>query len=165
MKWVYVVNYTKKSHGAAKKSTLSRRLVGVLQRAGAVEDERRVADEVAGALELEEQDISGCLQGFYHPSAQSYCYGFVLYDTTPGGAGHVKRLANPALLEKALQLALSYMERCTCGGEDGNASCYACLRAYGNQKIHDKLKRSYVIEFLREIGITPYKGVFIDTAV
>ena len=53
MKWVYVVNYTKKSHGAAKKSTLSRRLVGVLQRAGAVEDERRVADEVAGPLELE----------------------------------------------------------------------------------------------------------------
>ena len=101
----------------------------------------------------------------YHPSAQSYCYGFVLYDTTPGGAGHVKRLANPALLEKALQLALSYMEHCTCGGEDGNASCYACLRAYGNQKIHDKLKRSYVIEFLREIGITPYKKVFIDTAV
>ena len=118
----------------------------------------------AGALELEEQDISGCLQGFYHPDAQAYCYGFVLYDTTPGGAGHVKRLADPALLEKALRLALSYMERCTCGGEDGNASCYACLRAYGNQKIHDKLKRSYVIQFLREIGITPDQKTSIEAA-
>lgn len=117
------------------------------------------------ALELEEQDISGCLQSYSCPSSQSFCYGFILYDTTPGGAGHVKRLANPALLEKALQLALAYMERCTCGGEEGEASCYACLRAYSNQKIHDKLKRSYVIRFLREIGIEPYKPAAEVSAV
>lgn len=108
---------------------------------------------VVSALELEDQDISGCLQGFYLPEAQSYCYGLVLYDTTPGGAGHVKRLMDSNVLMKALRMALEHVERCGCGGEEGTASCYACLRSYGNQKVHDLLKRSYVIQFLRGIGI------------
>ena len=35
-----------------------------------------------------------------------------------------------------------------------DSSCYSCLRNYYNQKYHDDLKRSYVIEFLNRVFST-----------
>lgn len=43
------------------------------------------------------------------------------------------------------------MQQCDCGGQDGDTSCYSCLRNYYNQKYHDKLKRFYVVDFLKKI--------------
>lgn len=103
------------------------------------------------ALDIEEQDIDGCLQSYENPISGEYCYGFVFYDSTPGGAGHVKRLNDDKLLFKAIERALDVVMNCTCGGDAAEASCYGCLRSYGNQRIHDQLKRSLAIAYLLRI--------------
>ena len=94
-------------------------------------------------LNIDNTEIAGCLQ---------YCsvgiFYFILYDTTPGGAGHVKRLNNYEMLKQVLKSAYERAKSCTCGGESGDSSCYSCLRTYQNQKHHDILKRKYVITFL-----------------
>lgn len=100
-------------------------------------------------LDLEESDIAGCLQKIHKNSYRNTC--FILYDTTPGGAGHVRRLNDPVLLERAIEKGLKIMKNCTCGGKEGHSSCYACLRSYRNQKIHDILDRSLAIDFLSTV--------------
>lgn len=106
---------------------------------------------ITDVLGLEEQDIQGCLQCYRHPTTGAYCYGLVYYDSTPGGAGHVKRMMNGEVLESVLHSALRIMQTCTCGGETGDASCYTCLRMYKNQKYHDQLNRRYVIDFIQRV--------------
>ena len=103
------------------------------------------------ALDIEEQDIDGCLQSFENPVTGAYGYGFVFYDSTPGGAGHVKRLEDEKLLAHALERALDVVASCTCGGDEADASCYGCLRSYRNQRIHDLLKRRLAIQYLSRI--------------
>ena len=78
-------------------------------------------------------------------------YSIVIFDNTPGGAGHAKRLDDQKALDGILRKALSSVKTCVCGGDEGDSSCYSCLRSYKNQKYHDILKRKYVIEFLRDI--------------
>ena len=46
------------------------------------------------------------------------------------------------------------MKGCNCGVETDDASCYSCLRNYYNQKYHDNLKRSDVIELLNRILVS-----------
>lgn len=100
-------------------------------------------------LNIEENDISGCLQ--YEPVDGQPNYSIVIFDNTPGGAGHAKRLDDPNTLYQVLQRSLSMMKGCVCGGDEGDSSCYSCLRNYRNQKYHDILKRKYVIDFLSGI--------------
>lgn len=104
-------------------------------------------------LNIEQNDIAGCLRYFYNEEMAEGNFAIVLYDKTPGGAGHVRRLNDPKILEQVLKETKSLIEDCDCGGAEGNSSCYSCLRNYYNQKSHDYLKRKYVLEFLREIGI------------
>lgn len=104
---------------------------------------------IVRTLDLEENDIAGCLQTKRIGLQQ--CYSFVFYDTTPGGAGHMRRLQNTKLLKKSIEEALATVENCTCGGENGHASCYGCLRNYGNQRLHDVLDRSLAISYLRRV--------------
>ena len=116
---------------------------------------------ICEALDIEERDIGACLQWF--SEAGQHGYGFVFYDTTPGGAGHVRRMENPQKLLEALQRTQKIVTECTCGAEEGDTSCYGCLRTYSNQKWHDLLKRQHVIAFLKKVlGQTahthPYSG-------
>ena len=100
-------------------------------------------------LNIEENDISGCVQYFFNDVTRRANFALILYDKTPGGAGHVCRLGNERTLKNVLCHTLSMMESCTCGGEAGDSSCYSCLRNYYNQKYHDILNRGKVIEFIR----------------
>ena len=95
---------------------------------------------IVDVLNLEDNDVSGCLQTIITGGNQGY--SFILYDTTPGGAGHMRRLQEESVLNRAVERASEFMKRCTCGGNDGHSSCYTCLRNYGNQKYHDILDRS-----------------------
>ena len=95
---------------------------------------------IVDVLNLEDNDVSGCLQTIITGGGQGY--SFILYDTTPGGAGHMRRLQEESVLNQAVDRASEYMKRCTCGGSEGHSSCYTCLRNYGNQKYHDILDRS-----------------------
>lgn len=102
------------------------------------------------ALDVERDDIAGCLKWFQNEVTKQPNYGFVFYDKTPGGAGHVRRMADPALLRKVFEASLAMLEGCTCGGELRDTSCYSCLRNYYNQKYHDLLQRRYAIDFLQQ---------------
>ncbi|HBI57270.1 MAG TPA: hypothetical protein DDY38_10625, partial [Firmicutes bacterium] len=75
----------------------------------------------------------------------------VLFDDVPGGAGHVKRIAEGNNLQNVISRALQIAGRCECGGEQANSSCYGCLRSYSNQYCHDILNRGYVIDFLGKL--------------
>lgn len=99
-------------------------------------------------LNIEERDIAGCLQYFNNRSAWNGSFGIILYDRTPGGSGYVKSLKDEAVFEVVLREARKIVGHCNCGGEDANTSCYNCLRSYSNQRVHDKLQRKYVLDFL-----------------
>lgn len=104
---------------------------------------------ISSYLNIEENDISGCLQS--NPTGNGMDYSMVIFDNTPGGSGHAKRLNNPIVIEGVLNHTLNMIKGCTCGGDEGDSSCYSCLRSYKNQKYHDILKRKYVIEFLSDV--------------
>ena len=100
------------------------------------------------SLNLDNNEIAGCLQSAMHGSTSSY--DFVIYDTTPGGAGHVRRFADSNTMKKVIIGAYDKANNCDCGGEEGDSSCYKCLRTYQNQQHHDTLKRKYVIQHLKK---------------
>lgn len=107
---------------------------------------------ICSFLNIDQNDISGCLQYFYNGITYRPNFALVLYDKTPGGAGHVRRLNNQGVLEGVIKETLRLMEQCDCGGETKDSSCYSCLRNYYNQKHHDDIKRGYVIDFLNEVS-------------
>jgi hypothetical protein len=106
---------------------------------------------VSAYLNIEQSDISGCIHYFYNTISGTGNFSLILYDSTPGGAGHVKRIVDEGTLTNVLQETMRLMKQCDCGGEAMDTSCYSCLRSYGNQKFHDILQRRYVVEFLEKI--------------
>lgn len=105
---------------------------------------------ISHKLNIDNGEIAGCLQ--YTTNNSIPTYDFVLYDTTPGGAGHVKRIASKDRVLDILKSAYNIANTCNCGGEDKDISCYNCLRTYQNQKFHDIIKRKYVIDLLGAIN-------------
>ena len=99
---------------------------------------------------IEENDISGCLRYFYNPIMKTGSYTIVLYDKTPGGAGHVKRLNDANIFEEVLKETRQLIAKCNCGGTLKDTACYSCLKSYSNQKVHDILQRRYVLDFLED---------------
>jgi len=96
------------------------------------------------ALGIRRRDLDGCL--YLKPDQ----YGLVLFDTVPGGAGHVRRLMDESNLRATLRASKARVEPTeahNCGEE---TSCYGCLRNYDNQFCHDQLRRGPVLRFLRE---------------
>lgn len=96
-------------------------------------------------LDIEENEISGCL-GYYNSG-----YSLVIFDSNPGGAGHVRRVNSDEIISNVLYRALKFMEDCDCGVDNADSSCYTCLRTYSNQRYHDILSRKLVIDFLKRI--------------
>ncbi len=98
------------------------------------------------AFDINRQDLDGCL---YPYTGDPTMPALILFDDVPGGAGHVHRIAyDKATIKQILQSAYQRMKGCKCGGKEGHASCYGCLRNYRNQFCHDKLDREKVISFL-----------------
>lgn len=96
------------------------------------------------ALEIDRSDIDGTL--YIRNQANK---SLILFDTVPGGAGHVKRLLNETDLINSINKALEIVSSCDCGGDIQDTSCYSCLRNYYNQYCHEKMKRKYAIEGLK----------------
>jgi hypothetical protein len=69
-----------------------------------------------------------------------------IVDTVPGGAGYARLIARsvPEVVEAAHDL----VSNCVCGSE---TSCYACLRTFANQRLHDKLSRGAAVSYLGSI--------------
>ncbi|MGC8782335.1 MAG: DUF1998 domain-containing protein, partial [Anaerolineae bacterium] len=70
----------------------------------------------------------------------------VLFDNVPGGAGHVRRVAQS--LRAVVQAAWERVAGCECGTE---TSCYECLRNFYNQWCHDQLQRGPARDFLAAV--------------
>lgn len=98
-----------------------------------------ILEGASQALGIRRQDLDGCLYPYEEKVA------LVLFDSVPGGAGHVKRIMDKQNLNEVFKAALERLKYCTCGRE---TSCYGCLRNYQNQFCHEKLRRETVLEFL-----------------
>ncbi|QNO15914.1 DEAD/DEAH box helicase [Alkalicella caledoniensis] len=104
-------------------------------------------------LGIERNDISGTLH-YNKLDSGNWETNFILFDTVPGGAGHVRRIgeADNIKIERMLKKSLEVVKQCNCGEDsNGDSSCYSCLCNYYNQKHHDIIKRKYAIEFLEEL--------------
>lgn len=108
---------------------------------------------VSSYYSIERSDISGCLHCSYEN--RKLHTTFVLYDTVPGGAGHMARIAEGGkdAMIGILKEAYKVVAECTCGGENGDGACYSCLCNYENQKYHDKLNRGKAKSYIEKIGL------------
>jgi len=99
------------------------------------------------ALQIQRRDLDGLVQPFNigatdNPEA-NFSQEIALYDNVPGGAGHVRRIAEH--LELVLRHAL-IVAQCPECHED--TSCPNCLRNYNNQVYWNDLQRGPVARFL-----------------
>ena len=98
------------------------------------------------AFDIDRKDLDGCL---YPYRGDPTSPALLLFDDVPGGAGHVKRIGmNEKSIKSLLKSTYQRMKGCNCGGPNGDASCYGCLRNYKNQFCHDQLNRGKIICFL-----------------
>ncbi len=105
-------------------------------------------------LDVERNELSGCLHWFRDMKHPNGNYGFVLFDNTPGGAGYVRQLTNPQVLSGMLKAGYRVVSTCVCGGDAKDTACYSCLCNYYNQKQHDILKRYYAIDFYEQFELS-----------
>lgn len=102
-------------------------------------------------LNVDRNELSGCLQWYRDESQPNGNKGIVLFDNTPGGAGYVRRLKEPEIISEMFKYAYRVVSGCSCGGELADTSCYSCLRNYYNQKQHDIIKRKYALDFFDSV--------------
>lgn len=95
---------------------------------------------IAQAFDIERNDIDG---NFINEDNKNI---FVLFDTVPGGAGHVKRLLDKEEMKKAIQYAFEKVNQNYC-----ESACYSCLKNYNNQRYHEFLRREEAKKVLQKI--------------
>lgn len=102
-----------------------------------------ILDGASQELGIRRDDIDGTL--FYRDFGQPP--HLILYDTVPGGAGHVDRISkNMYKVFKASLENIDDEHHKDCGRD---TSCYNCLRNYRNQFFHDVLQRGMAIDILK----------------
>jgi hypothetical protein len=100
----------------------------------------------AEVLTIPRADLDGTYRS---QSATSQEGELIIYDRVPGGAGYVERIVES--LPDILARTLERTRKCDNPLCDPDASCYTCLRTYGNQFQWDRLKRRKVFEWLDSI--------------
>lgn len=103
-------------------------------------------------MNIDRNELSGCLQWYRDAGHDMGSFGFVLFDNTPGGAGYVRQLVEPQILANMLREGFRVVSNCNCGGEAADTACYSCLCNYYNQRQHDILKRRYAIDFYQQFS-------------
>lgn len=98
---------------------------------------------VSISFEIERRDIEAIAQNIEGKTQ------IIMFDSVPGGAGHVKRLLNRDEFISALTKALEKVSQDCC---DESASCYNCLRNYSNQRAHAYLRRGLAKEILENVS-------------
>lgn len=96
------------------------------------------------ALQIERRDIDGLLYPVRRGA--DWHYSLVLYDSVPGGAGHVKAIESN--LEKVVRQAYEIISTCECAPD---TSCIRCLRDYYNQQHYSKLQRGLIEPYLQAL--------------
>ncbi|MBR4486536.1 DUF1998 domain-containing protein [bacterium] len=105
-----------------------------------------ILEGITLAFDIERNDIDGI---YISEEGRQI---FVLFDTVPGGAGHVKRLLDIQEMKKAFEYAYEKVNQNCC-----DTSCYSCIRNYKNQKYHKyldrKLARNYLDKLIKTFNI------------
>ena len=98
-----------------------------------------IIEGASNNLDIDRRELGGAVWGF-----KDNDISLVIYDTVPGGAGHVKKIQSHIVdvLKSAL---LKVSGQCGCGEE---TSCYGCLRNYDNQRYHDTMSRKGAKKYL-----------------
>lgn len=97
-----------------------------------------IIEGASDSLGIAREEINGCLDRSGHQPV------IILFDETPGGAGHVKRIYYQ--LDTVLKATYRRVDgHCNCGEE---TACYGCLRSYSNQLDHEILARGMAKEYL-----------------
>jgi hypothetical protein len=91
-------------------------------------------------LEADESEIGG-FERILEDEKGSKQYQIVLYESVPGGAGYLERVANQ--LPEVARIAFEFLSKCEC-----TTSCYKCLRTYYNQREHAYLYKNLVLRLL-----------------
>lgn len=95
------------------------------------------------SLGIRRDDLDGTL--YRRPGGGPFP-NIILFDNVPGGAGHVRRIADN--LPLTFQYAFDRVNQCECGEE---TSCYECLRNFRNQFYHEYLQRGLAKDFLDKV--------------
>ena len=95
---------------------------------------------ISFAFDIERNDIDGIYVN------EENKHVFVLFDTVPGGAGHVKRLLDKNEMLKAFNYAYEKVNQECC-----DVACYNCIKNYKNQKYHEFLRKNLAKDFLGKI--------------
>jgi len=75
-----------------------------------------------------------------------------LYDTVPGGTGHLQGLLGETpMIEKVLRPALQKLQDCPCQEDPSKDGCYQCLYAYRNSFTQGSISRKEAIHILQQI--------------
>ena len=106
-----------------------------------------LAEGLCRAYNIERNEISCCLDN------RDGEFIYILFDNTPGGSGYVKTISDERSFMKTIRAAKDVVENCTCGGNEGDSSCYACLRNYSNQMFHDDLVRGLACDYLESLRL------------
>jgi DNA-directed RNA polymerase subunit RPC12/RpoP len=93
---------------------------------------------------IERTEISGCLR------QRGPSFDYVLFDNTPGGAGYVKAVTEDKIAD-LISSSISVLEKCDCGGPEGDGCCYNCLCNYNNQQYHDIMRRGIALRYLEQL--------------
>jgi ATP-dependent helicase YprA (DUF1998 family) len=96
------------------------------------------------ALGISRADVNGTLRR----GPESQGPSMVLFDSVPGGAGHVRRILER--FDTLLVAAREVVESCECGID---SSCYACIRTYDNQQFHEKLSREDALRVFEQLSV------------
>lgn len=94
-------------------------------------------------LGIESREVSGTIRAH---GANGRSRAIVIFDTVPGGAGFSRLILES--LKELVTRAGKLVRDCQCGKE---TSCYACLKNYDNQHVHEHLKRKAAIEIFDEM--------------
>ncbi|MBF8377527.1 DEAD/DEAH box helicase [Alicyclobacillus mali] len=71
----------------------------------------------------------------------------VVYDLVPGGTGHLRQLAEPGAMQRALKEAYHHIRDCVCATQ-GRDGCYRCLYRYETQYSQEHISRRLALEML-----------------
>ena len=97
------------------------------------------------AISIPADDVDGLLRP-HRAEDDAPSSTFIVFDTVPGGAGHVRRVKDR--FAELLEQAAANVSACECPKE---SSCYGCLRTYRNQRHHDELTRRAALDIIQPL--------------
>ena len=111
------------------------------------------------SLQIERRDIDGVLSP--RKAGSHWEQTIVLYDTVPGGAGHVKLIRDQ--IQDVIKDAIRVLNCNDCAPD---TSCHHCLCDYNNQLYHEQLIRENALTFLEVVfaDLEPLDGEILGTS-